>query len=134
MAEADRVQLLADAEPPARRRTVPTQLVVAALLAVQASFGGNTVVTKLALGKSADPVVFSFLRDVGGGAVLLLACKWTGTFVRPRPADVGTFILLGILGVYIGQMFMVMALQHLEPLHAAVMPVSYTHLTLPTKA
>ena len=95
--------------------------VVLALLAVQASFGGNAVITKVALGHNTDPVVFSFLRDVGGGSVLLLACRIFGVPVEPRRADLGTFIVLGVLGVYIGQMFLVMALQFVEPIHAAVM-------------
>ena len=61
--------------PTARTRPAPTPVlsVVVALVAVQASFGGNAVVVKVALTKSADPVVFSFLRDVGGAAVLLRA-------------------------------------------------------------
>ena len=59
------------ASPP---RCGNTLWVVLALLAVQASFGGNTIIVKLALDNSADPVVFSFLRDVGGAIVLLFAC------------------------------------------------------------
>lgn len=102
----------------ARRSNVPVLRIVGALVAVQASFGGNAVITKLALGRNADPVVYSFLRDVGGGAVLLIACRALDCLVWPRRADLGTFILLGVLGVYIAQMFLVMALQHVEPLHA----------------
>ena len=113
---------LAQTDAPADRRpaTVSVFWVVLALLAVQASFGGNAVIIKVALGKSADPVVFSFLRDVGGAAVLLLACRVFGCLVLPRREDAGIFVLLGILGVYIGQMFLVMALQYVQPIHAAV--------------
>ena len=77
--------------------------VVLALIAVQASFGGNAVITKVALTKSADPVVFSFLRDVGGATILLIACAARGCLVLPRREDLGAFIMLGVLGVYIGQ-------------------------------
>jgi len=106
--------------PPASR-SAHVGWVVLALLAVQASFGGNAVIVKVALSKSADPVIFSFLRDVGGAAVLLLACQVRGCLVWPRRADLGHFVLLGVLGVYIGQMFLVIALQYVEPLLAAVM-------------
>ena len=49
--------------PVTRRHSsvVPVVWVIAALVAVQASFGGNAVVIKLALSGDADPVVFSFI-------------------------------------------------------------------------
>jgi drug/metabolite transporter (DMT)-like permease len=113
-----------------RREAKVTLLwVVIALIAVQASFGGNAVVIKLAMNKNADPVVFSFLRDVGGAAVLLAACKIRGCLVWPRREDWGTFILLGVLGVYIGMQFQTLALQYIEPLNAAVLQPSQPVLT-----
>ena len=125
------------AVPPRARPAVPVAYVVLSLLAVQASFGFNSVIVKIALRKSADPVVFSFLRDVGGAIVLLLACKANNCLVWPRYQDLTTFLLLGILGVYIGQMFLVFALQYVEPLHAAVLqplqPVLTTLLAAATR-
>ena len=114
---------------PRPRAAVSIAWVVVALIAVQASFGGNAVITKVALTKQADPVVFSFLRDVGGAFILLLACKVRGCLVWPRRADLGTFILLGVLGVYIGQQFIVLALQYVDPLNAAVLQPSQPVLT-----
>ena len=48
--------------------------VVIMLVAVQISFAGNGIITKLALtGQGTDPIVFSLLRDIGGAAILLSA-------------------------------------------------------------
>ena len=99
------------------RNSVSLLWVVAALLIVQAAFGGNAVITKIALARHDDPVVFSFLRDVGGALVLLASGRICGCLVWPRRTDLGMFIVLGILGVYIAQMFLVLALQLLDPLH-----------------
>ena len=117
------------ASPLAARKPVSVVWVVLVLTAVQASFGGNAVVIKLALTANADPIVFSFLRDVGGAAALLLACKVRGCLVWPRRADLGAFILLGVLGVYIGMMFQTLALQYVEPLNTALLQPSQPVLT-----
>lgn len=118
---------------PSSARRIPASSslfsVVAALTTVQAVFGGNAVVMKLAITEKADPVVFSFLRDVGGTILLLLACKRCGTFVWPRREDYGTFILLGVLGVYIAMMFQALALQYVEPLNASLLQPSQPVLT-----
>ena len=118
---------------PSSARRIPASSslfsVVAALTTVQAVFGGNAVVMKLAITEKADPVVFSFLRDVGGAILLLLACKRCGTFVWPRREDYGTFILLGVLGVYIAMMFQALALQYVEPLNASLLQPSQPVLT-----
>ena len=72
--------------------------------------------------KPAPPpqVVLSFLRDVGGAALLLLAAAHAGALVRPRREDAGAFVALGVLGVYIGQMFMVLAMKYVSSLAAAL--------------
>lgn len=113
-----------------RKRTVPTAVVVLMLIAVQASFGGNTILIKLAVAEKADLVVFSFLRDVGGASLLMSAAKLNGSLTWPRRQDWGTFIVLGILGVYIGQMFLTVALKYVEPLNAAVLQPSQPVLTV----
>lgn len=105
-------------------------LLVLVLTAVSASFAGNAVILKVALKEHVDPVVFSFLRDVGGAAVLLGVCKFRGELVWPRREDLGTFVLLGVLGVYIGQQFMVIALQFISPLNAMLLQPSQPVLTV----
>merc|ERR1712138_64248 len=97
---------------PRRRPVVPLLRVVLVLVAVQAVFGGNFVVMKMAVAPSStqpplDPIVLSFFRDVGGGALLLLACACTGQLVPPARGDLGWFLLIGVAGVFVGQMFAV---------------------------
>ena len=79
---------------PRRRPSAAAMLprVVLVLVAVQAVFGGNFVVMKMAVAPSSeapplDPIVLSFFRDVGGGALLLLTCWCTGQLVRPHSAQ-----------------------------------------------
>lgn len=96
-------------------------LVVLGLVAVSASFAGNSIVMKVALTECVDAVVLSFLRDVGGAALLLGYCKATGSLVYPKPEDGLHFVILGVLGVYIGQQFMVVGLQYVTPLNAMLL-------------
>ena len=112
---------------PRRRPSAAAMLprVVLVLVAVQAVFGGNFVVMKMAVAPSStqpplDPIVLSFFRDVGGGALLLLACWCTGQLVRPQQSDIGWFVLIGIAGIFVGQMFAVIALKFISPLNAAL--------------
>ena len=112
---------------PRRRPSAAAMLprVVLVLVAVQAVFGGNFVVMKMAVDPSSasqklDPIVLSFFRDVGGGALLLLACWCTGQLVRPQQSDIGWFVLIGITGIFVGQMFAVIALKFISPLNAAL--------------
>jgi drug/metabolite transporter (DMT)-like permease len=111
------------------RRRVPIAWVVIALVCVQAIFGGNSVILKVAITAQADPVVFSFLRDVGGAACLLLACRFNGSLMWPRPEHHGAFIALGVLGVYISMMFQTLALVYVTPLNAALLQPSQPVLT-----
>ena len=57
---------------------------------------------------------------MGGGALLLLACWCTGQLVRPQQSDIGWFVLIGIAGIFVGQMFAVIALKFISPLNAAL--------------
>ena len=93
--------------------------VVLLLVLVQACLGGNFVVMKLALETAMDPVVLSFFRDVGGSFVLLAAARLFDQFVVPRYEDLIWFVLLGVFGIFIGQMFMLLALQYVDTLTAA---------------
>ena len=104
--------------------------VVLVLVGVQAIFGGNAVVVKAALHSHADPVVFSLIRDVGGAAILLSGCAATRQLVTPSSEHLGWFVLMGVLGVYIGQMFLNVALQYITPVNAALVNASQAVLTL----
>jgi len=75
-------------------------------------------------------VVFSFIRDIGGASLLLAGCAATGQLVPPRPEHVGWFVLLGVLGVYVGQMFLNIALTFVTPVNAALVNSSQAALTL----
>ena len=105
--------------------------VLVLLTIVQAAFGGNAVISSYAMTDAhVDPVVFSLLRDVGGATLLLAACRLTsGTFAVPAAEHVGWFVLLGVLGVYMGQMFFVVALQFVPPTTAALVQQSQPVLT-----
>ena len=119
---------------PSRSSIAGNAQLVLVMVAVSASFAGNSVIVKVALAppNDVDPVVFSFLRDVGGALVLLCVCRFQGNLVWPRREDVGVFVLLGVLGVYIGQQFMVVALQYdaVTPLNAMLLQPSQPVLTV----
>lgn len=107
-----------------------TTKVALILVAVQASFAGNSVVTRLAVGDHhTDPLTFSLLRDIGGATILLSVARLRGSLVMPRREDVGTFILLGVLGVYIGQMFLTLAFQYVSALNGALLQPSQPVIT-----
>ena len=99
---------------------------VVAALKPQAVFGGNAVVTKLAIRK-ADPVVFSARRGRRNFAAARMQAL--RHLCRATAEDYGTFILLGVLGVYIAMMFQALALQYVEPLNASLLQPSQPVLT-----
>ncbi|EOD04155.1 hypothetical protein EMIHUDRAFT_121687 [Emiliania huxleyi CCMP1516] len=114
-----------------QRGHTPLGHVVLLLVIVQITFAGNSVVAKAALDKSVDPIVFSFLRDVGATVILLCAARLGGPrFAVPRRAHFCYFALLGLLGVTIGQMFLVIALKYTTPLNAMVLQPSQPVLTV----
>jgi drug/metabolite transporter (DMT)-like permease len=94
-------------------------------------FGGYSVVTAAALtGSHTAPIVYAFLRDAAASAVLLSAA-WAVESRRPAPdrrvwvdrADVGVFVLIGLLMVYGAQGMSAMALANI--------PASYFSLLSP---
>uniref|UniRef100_A0A7S3S1P7 EamA domain-containing protein n=1 Tax=Emiliania huxleyi TaxID=2903 RepID=A0A7S3S1P7_EMIHU len=114
-----------------QRGHTPLGHVVLLLVIVQITFAGNSVVAKAALDKSVDPIVFSFLRDVGATVILLCTARLGGPrFAVPRRAHFCYFALLGLLGVTIGQMFLVIALKYTTPLNAMVLQPSQPVLTV----
>ena len=67
-----------------------TWMLVLVMIAVSASFAGNSVIVKVALTDDVDPVVFSFLRDVGGSCILLSVCRYQGNLIWPRRETSGS--------------------------------------------
>ena len=98
--------------PPPLAPLPPPPLLLVLLVLVQAAFSGYTIVVTLTVvHEHLNPVVFSLFRDVGGGTVLLAASRWTyGSWHAPLKEDIGWCLLVGVRGVYVGQMFMVFAL------------------------
>jgi drug/metabolite transporter (DMT)-like permease len=97
-------------------------LVVPALFCVQLSFSASSVIQSNMLRTvTIDAVVFTFLRCVLSAMLLLLiaAASREGLIV-PTGADVGSLLLIGICGMYFGQLFLLLALQHISVLNASV--------------
>jgi len=104
------------------RRVKP--LVVVALVIVQLSFAVSGVLCGSAMHDSrVDPVVFAFLRDTLGAVVLLTFAAYTSPngLVMPRVADVPALMGVGILGIYFGQLFLLLALKHVSVVNASVL-------------
>src|SRR5678815_271592 len=83
------------------------------------AFASNSLITRLALGTHAiDAASFTLLRLASGAAVLSLLVRAQGQkLVAPRGAGaLGPLALFG----------------YAAPFSFAYLPVSYTHLTLPT--
>ena len=86
--------------------------VVAALTLVQLTFAAYNVLTKTALSGGLDPGVFVLLRDGSTAVVASVKARQRGRFTRPvGDGDVLRFWLLGLLGLYFGQYFLVLGLQ-----------------------
>mmetsp|Transcript_26671 Transcript_26671/g.59653 ORF Transcript_26671/g.59653 Transcript_26671/m.59653 type:complete len:479 (-) Transcript_26671:71-1507(-) len=101
-------------------RVVGKYDVAAALVLVQFLFALNAAICGDAV-KRADPVVFSFLRDALGSLVLLAAAWFSPDgLVVPRREDVWAFVVIGIGGVYLGQLFLLIALTYVTVLNAMV--------------
>lgn len=100
-------------------------LAIAVLIFVQIAFGGYAVVAKYAVSNGTNPVVFALLRDVFGGAVLLVAaklqCMRDGTRFLPRTGDLFGFMILGLTGVWGSQLLSVLAIDRLSPINFALM-------------
>ena len=120
------------AEPDRRALMKRLGRVLVLLVLVQAAFSGYTIVVTLTVvHEHLNPVVFSLFRDVGGGTVLLAASRWTyGSWHAPLKEDIGWFLLVGVLGVYVGQMFMVFALQYVRPYQISMFQLAQPVLTV----
>ena len=97
-------------------RTATMFSVVVALVLVQVTFALYNVLTKTALRGGLDPGVFVLLRDGSTAAVVSIAARQRGGepkhFARPSgDRDTLRFWLLGVLGLYFGQYFVVLGLE-----------------------
>lgn len=101
-------------------------LVVVLLVLVQASFAGNSIVAKLSFDQGlVDAIIFSLFRDVGASMVLLVGCRIAdGAWGVPRKVHLIHFVGIGVLGVVVGQMFMVIALEFTSPFNCMVLQPS----------
>jgi drug/metabolite transporter (DMT)-like permease len=109
--------------PAARLRDV---LVYGALmLCVGAIFGGYSVFTAAVFAGAAslNPLIFAFARDMIGSALLLGAAaveaRRRGTAFLPAWSDAGSFLLLGLLGVWGAQGMSALAIKYATPVFFA---------------
>ena len=107
---------------PSTRSRLVTQLIgLMCLVIVNLTFGGYSVFTSAVLKKtSLNAVVFAFLRDVLGASLLLIGAytveKRKGPDKMkfwPHKEDVGTFIFVGLLGVWGSQGLSALAISNL---------------------
>lgn len=86
------------------------------LLVVQSVFAGNALLGRWALQEGADPIVFSFTRDMLTALVMLAATFASGTWRAPASGGEAVRItLLGVAGVCGGQALFVIALLYVSP-------------------
>ena len=78
-------------------------LALVALLIVQLSFAGYYVLTKWALAGGTNGLVFAFLRDAGGAAILMSAATVSNGRRVPLPKmeDGLLFVVMGLAGIYV---------------------------------
>ena len=97
---------------------------------VQLLFALNAVVSGEVV-RSADPVIFSFLRDAGGSAVLLFAASASPEgLVWPQLKDLWAFAAIGVGGVYLGQLFLLIAMTYISAFNAMVLDALIPVFTL----
>ena len=108
----------------------PLLKLVAVLVLVQLLFALNAVVSGEVV-RSADPVIFSFLRDAGGSAVLLFAASASPEgLVWPQLKDLWAFAAIGVGGVYLGQLFLLIAMTYISAFNAMVLDALIPVFTL----
>ena len=103
---------------------------VLVLVNVQFFFALNALISGEAV-RTADPIIFSFLRDAGGSAVLLAAAHASPEGIMwPRPKDWWIFGAIGVGGVYFGQLFLLIAMTYITPFNAMVLDALIPVFTL----
>lgn len=97
-------------------------LVIPSVILVQFLFGGNSVVSKVALGDGVDPVIFGFLRDVIASPIMMTAAVLLdGRPVIRREDHFFTF-LLGLF-LYGNQLFYILGVDNTTSVNAALLQV-----------
>lgn len=94
--------------------------VVAALTSTFAAFALYSVMTSKALDEGLSPGVFVVLRDVFCACVLFVNMRARVTQkCMPDERDQGKLIVLGVLGLYMGQYIQVVGIQHSDAVLAS---------------
>lgn len=97
----------------------------ALMLCVGAIFGGYSIYTAVVFAGAAtlNPLVFAFARDCVGSVLLLGAAavdaRRRGTAFFPAWSDAGSFMLLGLLGVWGAQGMSALAIKYATPVFFA---------------
>lgn len=116
------------------KQMLSKSIVFLILIFTQLSFGGYSVISKIALTDGVDPVVFSFLRDVMATPILLLAAWYFEGLPRPSKEDLFLFFLLGLTGIYGNQLFFILGVNYTTSVNASLMqpsiPVFTTFLAI----
>lgn len=111
----------------------PVQLlVVPALCTVHLSFSATSCLqSNMMRSIAVDAVVFSFLRCSLSAIVLLtIAATSREGLALPTAQDIGPLLLVGLCGVYFGQLFLLLALQQISVLNASVISAMQPIVTM----
>jgi len=110
-------------------------LAILAMLLQQTINGGYTVLTAAAL-TSDDPIkpeTFALVRDGGASILLLIAARVTtkeGELFWPKREHIGDFALIGLCGVWAGQLLGAIAIKNIGAVVFSVMQPAQPVLTL----
>jgi drug/metabolite transporter (DMT)-like permease len=96
-------------------------LVVPALFVVQLAFSCSALLMHRMVHEVVmDAVVFTFLRCLCAALVVFAVAASSSGISFPSAGDVGVFVLIGVCGMYLGQLFLLLSLQHISVLNATV--------------
>lgn len=103
---------------------------VAVVVLVQFFFALNAIISRETV-QSADPVIFSFIRDIGGTVVLMCAASLSKEgLVWPHSKDLWLFVAIGVGGVYLGQLFLNISMTYISAFNAMVLDALIPVFTL----
>ncbi|KAJ1632879.1 hypothetical protein T492DRAFT_838116 [Pavlovales sp. CCMP2436] len=102
-----------------------TVLVVPALFVVQLTFSLSALLMHHLMHQATDVLIdavfFTFLRCLFASLVVFaVAASSSEGISYPSAGDVGVFLLIGVCGMYLGQLFLLLSLQHISVLNATV--------------
>ena len=114
MRDGHKCALLDEAEherKPAQRCGRISLLANVSMAFVSFTFSIWNVLAKKTLGDGADPIIFSFIRDVGSAIVLITTCGCSVGLPRPESrADALQFLVCGVSGIWGVQLFYTLGL------------------------